>query len=222
MIGIPGNRESQASLIVEHIVPKGKGLSFRWWHSKLTRSARQFKGYVRTDLYPPVPGSQLKWYSIVHFDSPEHLSLWLKSNERETLIASGREIFESYQFKSFSTGLEGWFSRKAGAEQLGLGPPAWKQNLAVVFGLYPVVIMQSMLFSAFGVMKHWSFPSSMLINNLITSSILTWVVMPLVTRSLSFWLQPANQPSSAKTDVTGAIVITVALGLMAIVFNLIN
>jgi antibiotic biosynthesis monooxygenase (ABM) superfamily enzyme len=208
-----------ASLVIEHIVPRGKGLEFRWWHGKLTRAASRHKGYLRTDLCPPIKGSQLKWYSILHFDCPENLNHWLKSAERETLIEAGREIFKTYQFKSFNTGLEGWFSHQTGSEQIGLGPPAWKQNLAVILGLYPVVMLQSLLFNQFGIMQHWPLASSMLANNLITSSILTWIVMPFVTRLMNFWLQPAHQPMPARTNLLGTAIVVGALGLAMLLFN---
>ncbi len=209
---------SHASLIVEHTVPKGKGLSFRFWHANLTRSAKKYPGFIRTDLCPPVKGRDLKWYSIIHFDTPEHLNQWLKSDDRETLIQAGQDLFESYQFKSFNTGLEGWFSTKTGTEHIGLGPPAWKQNLAVVFGLYPVVMLQSMMFTALGIMHGWSPSIAMLINNLITSSILTWIVMPFVTRLLGFWLVPAYQQSDQRKDVLGTVIISLALIAIAALF----
>lgn len=210
---------SSASLVIEHFVPRGKGLEFRWWHSKLTRSASRHKGYLRTDLCPPIKGSQLKWYSILHFDSSENLNRWLKSEDREKLIESGRKIFKTYQFKSFSTGLEGWFSHQTGSEQLGLGPPAWKQNLAVILGLYPVVMLQAILFNQLGLMRHWSPASSMLANNLITSSILTWIVMPFVTRLMNFWLQPAHQSMSTKINLLGTAIVAGLLGLAMALFN---
>jgi antibiotic biosynthesis monooxygenase (ABM) superfamily enzyme len=208
-----------ASFVVEHIVPRGKGIAFRLWHAKLTWSARQCVGFVRADLCSPVKGKDLKWYSIIHFDTPEHLNLWLKSEAREKLLQSGQTIFASYQFKSFSTGLEGWFSSKTKSEQFGLGPPAWKQNIAVVLGLYPIVMLQSMLFHSLGIMESWSPASSMLVNNLITSSILTWGVMPLVTRSLTFWLQPSNQPIPAENNTLGVAVVVLSLIAMLIAFN---
>jgi antibiotic biosynthesis monooxygenase (ABM) superfamily enzyme len=230
----PGNSTPSASFFVEHIVPRGRGMAFRLWHANLTRAARRFEGYIRTDLCPPVepeprqwfkffkagtPDQLLKWYSIIHFDSPEHLSRWLQSNEREAIIAAGQRIFESYQFKSFSTGLEGWFSRKTGSEQMGLGTPAWKQNLAVILGLYPTVMIQSQLFAAFGIMQHWPLASSMLVNNIITSSLLTWVVMPFVAQSMSFWLQPAHQALSVKSHTFGMLIIVTILGFMMVIFN---
>lgn len=209
-----------ASLVVEHTVPRGKGLSFRWWHRKLTQSARGYPGYIRTDLYSPVQGlQQMKWYSIIHFDTPEHLNRWLKSGDRESMIDSGSTVFSSYRFMSFATGLEGWFSQQSGSEKFGSGPPAWKQNLSVVLGLYPVVMIQSLLFGALGIMQDWSLPSSMIINNLITSSILTWLVMPFVSKTLGFWLYPASQPTSQKTDWLGMLALAGALLLMVLLFN---
>jgi hypothetical protein len=212
-------KTTSASLVVEHLVPKGKGLAFRIWHASLFQSARQFKGFVRIDLCPPVKAKQLRWYSITHFDSAEHLNHWLQSEARAQVIAKGQKIFESYQFKSFATGLEGWFSHKVGSEQMGLGPPAWKQNLAVVLGLYPTVMLQSILFAAFGIMTSWSMASSMVINNLITSSLLTWLVMPFLTKLMRFWLQPAHQAVPPKNEILGTGAIAIALSVMVIVFR---
>lgn len=208
-----------ASLVVEHTVSQGKGLAFKQWHTNLTQSAKQYEGYIRTDLCAPIQGSQLKWYSLIHFDSPEHLHLWLKSGDREKLIESGQQFFKTYRFKSFSTGLEGWFSRRTGSEQLGLGAPAWKQNLAVVLGLYPTVMIQSLLFAKFGIAQNWSLANSMLISNLISSSILTWAVMPLVLKLMSFWLQSTYEPVPKQTNVLGVFLVACALVFMNSIFN---
>ncbi|MGB7087739.1 MAG: hypothetical protein WBD47_19430 [Phormidesmis sp.] len=214
---------SAASLVVEHTVAPGDGLAFRWWHSQLTRKARRYKGHIRTDLCAPVkgpqPGQPLKWYSIVHFDSTEQLNQWIKSRDREALIKSGRQTFSSYQFVSFATGLEGWFSSRTGTEQVGLGPPAWKQNAAVILALYPTVMIQSALFAALGFMQSWPMPNAMVVNNIITSSLLTWAVMPLVTRLLGFWLQPTPRPTALKTEILGLGMVLFALGLLVFVFN---
>ncbi len=212
-----------ASLVVEHTVPHGEGLAFRWWHARLTRTAKRFKGHIRTDLCSPVrgqlPNQPMKWYSIIHFESADLLNKWIKSRDREALINSGRKTFASYQFISFSTGLEGWFSRETGTEQIGFGPPAWKQNAAVILALYPTVMIQSAVFAALGFMQSWNMPNSMIINNIITSSLLTWAVMPLVTRLLGFWLRPTPQPVSWKMEALGVVSVVAALSLMVLFFN---
>jgi len=209
-----------SSVVLEHIVPKVKYASFtRWYHSMLQVVERQ-EGYLRVDTCPPLEcvDDVIKQYSIIHFNTINHLNDWLTSKQQADILKSGKDIFEDYKYKSFTTGLEGWFSQQSG-EQSGLGPPRWKQVLSVVLGLYPLVMAQMILFSVFGFMTNWPPANAMLVNNLITSSALTYVVMPQVTKLFRFWLYPAYQDRSWRINLLGMTILLAAFGIMVIIFN---
>lgn len=210
-----------SSVVVEHIVPKQKERAFLNWQQALIRTAERHSGFVRVDLCPPLECADgvVKWYAIVHFNTPEQLNHWLKSGERDRLMASGRKILEVSKFISFTTGLEGWFSSRSSAEQSSLGPPAWKQVLSVVLGLYPIITIQNRIFRALGLFQSWPPAVAMLINILITSSILSWLVMPQITNRLQFWLRPAYQRISRKTNLIGAAIVFALFGVMVAVFS---
>lgn len=211
-----------SSLVAEHIVQEGRELEFKQWHQDLTRVAENYAGFLRCDLCPPIKCQDpvVKCYYIIHFDSPAHLDRWLESSDRRRLQEMGQSIFYAYRFKSFTTGLEGWFSAHSGnSEYRSLGAPRWKQILAVVLGLYPLVMIQAIAFSKLGIMQSWSLANSMLVNNLITSTILSLLVMPLISQRLSFWLQPAYRPMSIKKQAIGTSFIVLILGLMLLLFN---
>ena len=176
---------------------------------------------MRADRHRPLSckDGALKWYWVVHFDQPDHLNQWLASKQREDMLQKGRDIFESYRFKSFTTGLEGWFSKRSGTEFDSLGPPAWKQILSVVLALYPVIMLQDRIFGYFGILEDWSMASAMWVNLMITSCILTFVVMPFVVKLLDFWLQPAHQEVSVRAEVVGTASTLLAMGAMVLIFN---
>jgi antibiotic biosynthesis monooxygenase (ABM) superfamily enzyme len=215
-----------SSFVVEYIVPVGQERRFNQWYGRLVDAARQFEGYTRTDLCPPLDCGDgvVKWYYIVHFSTPENLKRWLKSDLREQLLEEGQDTFLAYRYKSFTTGLEGWFSNQFGGdgERKSLGPPPWKQVFSVVLGLYPTLMVQGIMFGALGIMATWPLPTSMVVNNLITSSLLTWLVMPMVTRLLSFWLYPAYRMSQGRKDAIGAGIVIIALVFLVSFFNMVQ
>jgi len=205
---------------MEYIVPKTNAEAFEAWYGRLRRVAQYHSGFLRADLCTPLDCEDgvMKYYSIIHFASPSQLDLWLTCDVRQRLFHEGESLVLAYRFKSFTTGLEGWFSATSGSRG-SLGPPRWKQILSVVLGLYPTVIVQGMVFSTLGIMQGWPLPTAMLVNNLITSSLLTWVVMPRVSRWLKFWLQPAYRPTSRFVDLVGAGFVLSLLILCVVLFN---
>jgi len=211
---------ASGSIVIEYDgIPGEEESEFRKWQAEIRSGVSQFDGYVRTDVFPPIQGAQAKWYIIVHFDTPANLSQWLDSDTRHDLISRGKRRFGSYRYHMGTglTGLEAWFSKRINAEGKRSSPPAWKQNFAVLFGLYPTVMVETLPFAKLRLMESWALPYQMFVNNLVSCSLLTWVVMPSVTWLLNFWLKP--QQREPKLNLIGILLVLIGYGLMVAVFG---
>lgn len=208
-----------SSAALEHVVPKAKEAAFDRWYHALVQCVEQQPGFLRTDRCPPLEcvDDVVKHCSILHFDTPQHLNAWLTSQAHRNLLESGQYTFVDYKFKSFTTGLEGWFSRQ-GSEPT-LGPPRWKQVLSVVLGLYPMVMTQGLVFSAIGLLATWPPAAAMLANNLITAAALSYGIMPRIGKLFSFWLYPAHRDAPKRVDWAGTAILVAALGMMVLIFS---
>ena len=65
-------------------------------------------------------------------------------------------------------------------------PPRWKMAIATYLGVVPVIMGLSLTLGA--LISSWSFVPRNLLFNAFVVALLTWVVMPLITRILHPWL----------------------------------
>ena len=84
-----------------------------------------------------------------------------------------------------ATGLEYWF-RDPGMPDVA--PPVWKQALLTWVGLYPTVL--AIGYTVGLLVASWSLPVRSLVTTPLTVALMTWVVMPPVTRMFRGWLHP--------------------------------
>jgi hypothetical protein len=67
-------------------------------------------------------------------------------------------------------------------------PPVWKVAVSVVAGLYPVSLLNALFLAP--LLKDLPVALRVLVSVAVVVAGMTWVVMPLVTRLLRFWLYP--------------------------------
>jgi len=206
------NAEPPAAMVFTHRVAREKVENYLAWRRKAIAAQAHYPGYLATEFYEP-HDKRDEWVDIVRFDSPAHLINWMRSKERLALLKEIDPIVESMHAHRV-TGLEGWFAVNRGPDAPTSGPPPWKQMLTVLFALYPTVMVLSFLNP---LMQNLSLPVRMLISNLLSCSILTWLLMPRVSRFLDFWLNPPRR--DWKREVLGLGTIAAGLGLFVLVFR---
>lgn len=170
--------------MIRHDVKPGHADVYEAWTKEVLPIAQRFPGHQGVAIIRPPEGSGT--YTIVlHFDTLEHLRGWLESDVRHQLLAKVDPHLTHRGEVEIRPGLEFWLS-----------PPGvkharqWKQFLLVLVVIYPLsLLMNSAMVEAFGVVPALS---SLVIRNLVNSvivvALMTWVVMPRLTRLVSGWL----------------------------------
>jgi antibiotic biosynthesis monooxygenase (ABM) superfamily enzyme len=211
--------EPAVAMVFTHHVRGDKVDQYRAWRRKTIAAQAKYPGYLATDFFEPRGRPQDEWIDIVRYDTAEHLDGWVNSQERQDLLKELGPLVEDVHAHRL-TGLEGWFTLNRKPGEAVAGTPPWKQALAVLLALYPTVMVLGILVNP--LMRHLPFAVQMLISNMLSTVALTWLVMPQVSRLLSFWLvTPAGGAVSGdrwKVDVLGVSIVAVSLVLFVLVF----
>jgi uncharacterized protein len=90
----------------------------------------------------------------------------------------------------------------------------------VLLALYPTVMLLTILVSP--LMQHLPLAVQMLVGNVLSIILLTWLVMPGVGRLLRFWLAtPISGAASGgrwKMEVLGVSIVAVSIALFVLIF----
>ena len=137
-------------------------------------------GVQGASMLTPTPGSDSREYGILRTFANEqerdafYASPMFKAwEERAKTLTEGEPVYRPL------TGLEAWFRSPN-------PPPRWKMAVATFLGVFPTAAILSLtLGPAIG---RWPFILRSVVFNASMVALLTWLVMPLITRALHGWL----------------------------------
>jgi antibiotic biosynthesis monooxygenase (ABM) superfamily enzyme len=179
-------------------VKPGREADFETWARGIVAAARQFPGHLGASVLD-APGSR-DYHILFSFADPKSLRAWLDSAERRRWLAQVGELLEADRGLQQLTGLETWFRLPGANVPTMKPPPRWKMWLVSVVAVYPLVLA----FQALVVprMVRLPLPLRALVFPLVLLTLMTFVVMPVVTRLLRRWLGPrqAEEPAEGGTS----------------------
>ncbi len=143
-------------------------------------------GVMGASMLTPPPGSDSREYGILRtfaseaerdafYDSP----MFKQWEERARTLTDGEPVYRSLH------GLEAWFRSPHNP------PPKWKMAVATFLGVFPLAMLLNLTIGS--VIREWPFVLRNAAFNACVVVLLSWAVMPVVTRLLHGWLQPKSQ-----------------------------
>ncbi|MEO1081705.1 MAG: hypothetical protein AAFY29_19260 [Pseudomonadota bacterium] len=151
----------------------------------ISAAAARFPGFVSAHHSPPANGDA-HHVTVLQFDSMASLRDWEESPERQLWLGRVEEVaYPAKVAKHINTGLESLFAAK-GSALVPVRPKRYKMAIVLTLVIYGLLVSLRPILSdlLFGL------PEYLAGFVLVTTQVLimTYLIMPLVTRALSGWL----------------------------------
>ena len=133
---------------------------------------------------------------LYRFADHQSLDQWEHSPQRAwwRSAASGLGIVEARVEKR--SGIEGWFDvpsstvlESGGNAPTPTPPPRWKQAVTIFIVFFPLSVLAN--YAGRELMADVLLPLRVLATVLVMTPLMTYVLLPWITRRLQWWLQPA-------------------------------
>jgi antibiotic biosynthesis monooxygenase (ABM) superfamily enzyme len=164
--------------ITRKIIP-GKEQEFKdALHNFLGKSFTH-KGVHGASVISSFPGAENNEIGILRtFNDEKERDAFYNSELFKEWEAYASKLTEPAVYREL-TGLEAWFRSTT-------APPRWKMAIATLCGVFPTSIF--LYFTTSWFLKELSVPLRLFITATLMVGILTWMVMPFVTKILNPWL----------------------------------
>jgi antibiotic biosynthesis monooxygenase (ABM) superfamily enzyme len=187
------NHSKPVTVIVKRIAKKDKTKEFEEWLSGISKEVSRQEGSMGIDIIRPTDNESKPEYVIIfRFNNYDNLTKWEKSSIRNEWLQKGRELVEADPDVQKLTGLEFWFTpyfKQKSSPLIPLSPPP-RYKMAIV--TIPVIsILLLTLVPQIHVLTEMlliPYPIRLVIALMITVLLMTYLIMPLLTKLLRPWL----------------------------------
>ena len=162
--------------------------------------AERFPGFLGTGWVRPGADSD-EWHMLYRFDSDESLARWEASEQRTWWLGAAQGLVGETH-KERRTGIEGWFDAPLERDVEDLSPPPkapprWKQAVMIWFAFFPLSLAMTLLLG-------WLLPDlatvpRVLVSTVAMTPVMTYLVLPWLTRTMEWWLQGRPAPWRGST-----------------------
>jgi antibiotic biosynthesis monooxygenase (ABM) superfamily enzyme len=183
---LPTHTHGPVTTTVTRRIKAGHEAAYEGFLAGITSAARAFPGYLGVEVFRPTPGGDDEYRTIYRFDSLAHLQAWLDSPERASWLERAEPHVAGPMRTQVLTGLESWFTlpSQPGAPP----PPPYKMALVTWATIFPLITL--VVVATAPLLGPLPLVARLAVTTAVTVPLMTWVVMPRMTRLLHRWLYP--------------------------------
>lgn len=186
MTEISDSCEGPITITVSRKVKPGREAEYESWSKEIISAATTFPGFLGVDVLKPARETGGEYVSIYRFDTYGHAREFQNSRQRAQLLKKleAKNIAEGKPNIKQVTGLEAWFELPEVPASATPSP----HRMAIVLIVVVFVLVLAISYSLGPYMQLFPLPVRVLILVVLQVLLMTYVVMPRVTRLLKNWL----------------------------------
>jgi antibiotic biosynthesis monooxygenase (ABM) superfamily enzyme len=180
---------SPVTTMITRRVRPGKEADYEQWLHDVAEVAMGFAGHQGVTVLRPERRDEASYTAIFTFDTAANLQRWMTSEERGSWLDRAESMTLDDGDVQTLTGLERWFSVPNRA--VNRPPPRYKMAILTAVGVYPMLLLLSYVLQP--LVGGWPLPLRLLASLSIGIPLMTWHIMPLLSRLFFPWLYPEPQ-----------------------------
>ena len=173
--GAPAPPGEPVTVTVARRVAPGREREFEDWYDDIIGAASRFPGFLGAGVLRPTGVGQ-DWHVVYRFADQATLQRWETSAERADWLRRADDFVEETGVQRVS-GLETWFAMPG---RTAPAPARWKMALVTLAAIVPLVLLMNL--TVLPVLRDWPMVARTLVFSGTLTSLMTWVVMPRMTR----------------------------------------
>lgn len=176
------------TVVVRRRVRSGCETAYEAGLGRLTAAAGTLPGYLGAEFHrPAAPGQD--YVSVFRYDSLAHLEAFEASDLRARFLAEATSLVEADAVWERTTGLELWFDPPKGTV---VAQPS-RHRMALVLIAVVFVLVLAINLAIGPLIASWPLPLRLLLTVTLQVVLMTYAIMPRLTRALARWIYPATK-----------------------------
>lgn len=189
---MPEPNQDPVTVVISRRIKTGRQADFETWIAGITEAVKEFPGYLGVNVLRPGSLAKLEFVIILRFDSDRNLARWEESEVRQSWLQRVEELADSPMNLQKFSGLEYWFTPPEATTPAT--PPRYKMAILLSTTIFVLnLAIATPLAAWLGFLPPLA---RMLLIVILQVTLITYFILPFLTRSLSGWLFAPLRPRS--------------------------
>lgn len=177
------------TVVISRRIKPGREKAFEQLNNAISQEAVHFPGFLGSTLFRPASSADPEYRIVFKFRSHEDLERWQQSPQRTQYLDAIEDCLDAPDNTEVLSGLVAWFSLPG--QNPVKPPPRYKMAVVAWLAIFPLITLVTWLLGE--ELSHIPLLLRTLLMTIPVTLLMTYVLMPSLTRLFAFWLFPKRE-----------------------------